>query len=111
MTVQLQGELAMKFDLEHMNPEHFGMEYDGDTGTLYIHLDHPQMVITESKFKVLHHNRELIQNKSFKNQTSDVVENLQQRVVKDALQNKELYDRFIQESEEKIGKTLLGWSY
>ncbi len=87
--MKVEGNLALQYDLQ----KYCKMEIDHGTGTVYLTVNQPDVVITDWHAEVMNKNREWVHEKNFDNAELELQEQLKQQALEDAKNKPDFYEK------------------
>ena len=87
--MKVEGNLALQYDLQ----KYCKMEIDHETGTVYLTVNQPDVVITDWHAEVMNKNREWVHEKNFDNAEIELQEQLKQQALEDAKNKPDFYEK------------------
>ena len=87
--MELEWKLALQYDMWR----YCKMELDHATGIVHLTLPQPELIVIESKAKVLNKSNERVQLKAFDNAELELQQQLKQQAVNDALKDPAFYQK------------------
>ncbi len=87
--MKVEGKLALQYDLQ----KYCKMYIDHETGTVYLNVNQPDVVITDWHAEVMNKNREWVHEKNFDNAELELQEQLKQQALDDAKNKPDFYEK------------------
>jgi glycosylphosphatidylinositol transamidase (GPIT) subunit GPI8 len=98
--MKVEGNIALQYDLQ----KYCKMEIDHGTGTVYLTVNQPDVVITDWHAEVMNKNREWVHEKNFDNAELELQEQLKQQALVDAKNKPDFYEKAKNNTREQLLK-------